>query len=179
MSSTKANKTQVTVWINRVYRKWQTHTQKWCIKCNNSDICKVLWGKENGNIHPCMGIAETLINNTWGKRKENFQTMTYHLSKGRGMEQYEMWEELQTFSFFWNNMHAGRSGEWGWQSFVICQRAQKRCDPSSSYQTHSKFTLPFVSDPCQLYSLHLFLHLSSTEVIKDRKTKLSESRDFP
>lgn len=37
--------------------------------------------------------------------------MTYHISKGRGMEQYEMWEELQTFSFFWNNMHEGRSGE--------------------------------------------------------------------
>ena len=130
MSSTKANKTQVTISINRVLRKWQTHTQNWCIKCNNRDMCEVLWGKENGNLYPWMGIVETLIKNTWGKRKENFQTMTYHISKGRGMEQYGMWEELQTFSFFWNNIHKGRSGEWGRQSFVICQRTQRRCDPS-------------------------------------------------
>lgn len=52
-------------------------------------------------------------------------------------------------------------------------------NPTVIFQTHSKFTLPFVSDPCQLYSPHLFFRLSSTEVIKDRRTKLAESRDFP
>ena len=182
MSSTKANKTQVTISINRVHRKRQTHTQKWCIKCNNRGVCKILWGKENGNIHPYMGIAETLINNTWGKRKENFQTMTYHISKGRGMEQYGMWEELQTFSFSWKHMRQGRSGEWGRQSFVTCQRTQRTCDSSWSLLSSSEHT---VSSPsCCLrpvsavFSTPLppsLLHWRN----KRQKTEPAESRDFP
>ena len=51
--------------------------------------------------------------------------------------------------------------------------------PTVIFQTYSKFSLPFVSDPCQLYAPHLFPRLSSTEVIKDRKMKLADLVTFP
>lgn len=55
--------------------------------------------------------------------------MTYHISKGRGMEQQECGRNYKRFHFPGSICAQGRSGEWGRQSFVTCQRTQRTCDP--------------------------------------------------
>ena len=112
-----------------------------------------------------MGVGEIFLNDTWGKRKENFQGLEYSIIKGRGMEQYEICFHFSGTLCIKEGVVNEAVFLWSSRTSLSSAMRTRRCYPPQFLRSSSKHIVSSASH------FSCILHISSSSLLRRRKDR--------